>query len=201
MLINTDTKIFGSFSINPGNNGCKYFNSEFKKLKVNAIYKSFKVVDLEKAVNAAITFGFSGFGVSMPHKTDILNFCTQISEEVKIIQACNTVVIDNGKLTGYNTDWLGVRDYFKDIDVEGLSIIGTGGFSRAVQYFCTNHNIPFEVFSRENISSLSTSKYPSFNATPADIKCDFDGRPHTKVGKRIAALQAKYQLQLYLHNE
>ena len=40
-MINKETKIYCSFSSNPGNNGCIFFNSEFKELNMNAIYKSF----------------------------------------------------------------------------------------------------------------------------------------------------------------
>ena len=40
-MIDKDTKIYGSFSNNPGNNGCKFFNAQFKKEGINAIYKSF----------------------------------------------------------------------------------------------------------------------------------------------------------------
>ena len=39
-LINKDTKIYCSFSSNPGNNGCIYFNTKFQQNNINAIYKS-----------------------------------------------------------------------------------------------------------------------------------------------------------------
>ena len=37
MLINKDTKIFCSFSSNPGNNGCEFFNTKFQENNINAI--------------------------------------------------------------------------------------------------------------------------------------------------------------------
>ena len=30
-MINKDTQLYGSFSDNPGNNGCNFFNKGFKK--------------------------------------------------------------------------------------------------------------------------------------------------------------------------
>ena len=39
MQINKDTKIYGSFSSNPGNNGCVFFNRKFQENNINAIYK------------------------------------------------------------------------------------------------------------------------------------------------------------------
>lgn len=77
MLIDKDTKIFCSFSINPGNNGCVFFNEKFKQNNVNALYKSFFSDNIKKSVEAVKTLGISGFAVSMPFKIEILNFVNQ----------------------------------------------------------------------------------------------------------------------------
>ena len=69
--INKDTKLYGSFSIKAGNNGCKTFNACFDHYEMNAIYKSFSVTDIKDAVLSAKTLGFSGFAVSMPFKIEI----------------------------------------------------------------------------------------------------------------------------------
>ena len=49
-MINKETEIYCSFSSNPGNNGCIFFNSEFKELNMNAIYKSFYSDDIKKSI-------------------------------------------------------------------------------------------------------------------------------------------------------
>ena len=45
-MINKDTEIYCSFSSNPGNNGCVFFNKVFKKKNIDAIYKSFYSNDI-----------------------------------------------------------------------------------------------------------------------------------------------------------
>ena len=47
-IINKDTKIYGSFSSNPGNNGCTFFNNKFQENNINAIYKSFYSDNIKK---------------------------------------------------------------------------------------------------------------------------------------------------------
>ena len=54
-MINKDTKIYGSFSSTPGNNGCLFFNEKFNEDKINAIYKSFYSNDIKKSIEAAKT--------------------------------------------------------------------------------------------------------------------------------------------------
>ena len=65
-MINKDTKIYGSFSSSPGNNGCEFFNKEFEDRNINAIYKSFYSDDIKKSIEAVKTLSISGFAVSMP---------------------------------------------------------------------------------------------------------------------------------------
>ena len=198
MLINKDTKLYGSFSTNPGNNGTFFFNAKFSELGIDAIYKSYKVADIAQAVQAAITLGFKGFAVSMPFKFTVVEHCDHLSKTAQEIGAVNTVVIRDGELFGYNTDYLGVSKFFEDKHISGLSIIGNGGFSKAIQYYCVLNDIDFEIYTRSNIEYLSQSRYPIFNASPADYECEFDGRPSTYAGKLIARYQAEEQLKLYL---
>lgn len=200
MQINKDTKLFGSFSSNPGNNGCKFFNSEFKRNGIDAIYKSFIGLDAEDVFNAAKILGFSGYALSMPLKIDIINFLDNLDIHAREIGAVNTVVLENGIYKGYNTDWLGVRRYLVENKVKGLSIVGNGGFSRAIQYCCKKENIDFDIYTRANLDELSNAPYITFNATPADVVCDIDGRPSSATGKLIAKYQALEQYKLYVRD-
>jgi len=197
MQINKDTKLFGSFSNTPGNNGCKYFNARFQEEGINAIYKSFKGLDAKDIIFSARTLNFSGYALSMPLKISCIPYLDSMNEDAKEINAVNTVLNVNGKQVGYNTDWLGVREYFKKHNINSISIIGTGGFSKAIQYCCRIEGIDYEIFNRENIKKITKAKYNIFNATPANFICDIDGRPNTPTGREIAELQAKEQFKLY----
>lgn len=199
MSINKDTQIFGSFSETPGNNGCEFFNEAFEIYHINAIYKSFHSIDIEKSIESAKHLKFSGFAVSIPHKVKILDYLDEYGDGVLEIGAANTVIINNGKLCGYNTDWIGVRDYFLDA-IDKLTILGNGGFSKAVQYVCKVKNIPFKVITRKDWGDVYDLDGYVFNATPIDVVTKgylIDGRPNTQQGKTIAKLQAIEQFKLY----
>ncbi len=201
MQIDKYTKIYCSFSTNPGNNGCLFFNKKFKNDNINAIYKSFYSDNIIKSVEAVKTLKISGFAVSMPYKIEILNYVDEIDEICETIGSCNTVINKEGKLKAYNTDWIGIRDYFINSEIpESILIAGNGGFSRASQYTFKKLKIPFEIITRKNWIELKTSKQKIFNATPVDIENKInliDARPNENDGKIIAKFQAEEQYKLY----
>jgi shikimate dehydrogenase len=85
-----------------------------------------------------IALDIKGFNITIPHKENILQFMNDVSEEASIIGSVNTVVNDDGKLTGYNTDINGILEslnpYKDDIFGKEVSIVGAGGSARAVIY-------------------------------------------------------------------
>ena len=198
-MINKDTKIYASFSNNPGNNGCKFFNNMFKKDGINAIYKSFHSNDILESIIAVKILDIKGFAVSMPFKVDILKFVDKKSSEVKEIGAANTVINDDSVLTAYNTDWMGVYEYLQSFVIEDITILGDGGFSKAVQYACKKLSISTKIITRTNWDTIKDVSNTVFNATPADVihKNLIDGRSHTVEGKIIANLQAIEQYKIY----
>ena len=199
-MINKDTLIFGSFSSNPGNNGCVYFNNKFKDNDINAIYKSFYSEDIETSLMSAISLGFSGFAVSMPFKFEIIKYVDHMDKAVKEIGAANTILIKSNKTYAYNTDWIAAKQYIEKLGISEIMILGNGGFSKAIQYACKQLNIKYKIITRENWELINKEQeLYIFNATPADVdnKNLIDGRPHTKTGKEIATMQAEKQYDIY----
>lgn len=197
-FITTQTKIFGSFSESPGNNGTAFFNSAFQRNKVNAVYLPVKCDSTENAIDVMRIMNFQGASFSKPHKISIMHLLDEVDITARKIGAVNTVVHLDGKLIGYNTDWLGVHAILADVQPRHLYIYGKGGFSKAVQFACEKLQIDFYVLGRnESIPDNAII----FNATPVDITAQkstiLDGRPFTVIGKKIFTEQAKYQYNLY----
>jgi shikimate 5-dehydrogenase len=199
LIIDKETLLFGSFSKNPGNNGCKYFNNRFQNENINAIYKSYYSDNIADSFNAAKTLNFGGFAISMPFKFAIVDLVDSVDEAVLDITSANTVLIKEKKSTAYNTDWIAASIYLENLKIEKLTILGDGGFSKAVQYACKKIHIEYDIITRKNWASISTIENHIFNATPVDVnhKNMIDGRPHTNQGKEIALLQAEEQYKLY----
>ena len=200
--INKDTKIYGSFSSNPGNNGCLFFNEAFKKHNINAIYKSFYSDDIEKSIVAVKTLGIAGFAISMPFKEKVLEYVDEFDVSVLDIGAANTIINNDGILTAYNTDWVGVYNFFKDLNLAHINIIGTGGFAKSIMYAFVKLGISFSIVTRKDIPNIDDISDEYFiNATPIDIQSTIntiiDARPNTDDGKKIAKLQSIEQFKLY----
>jgi shikimate dehydrogenase len=203
-IVNKHTKLYGSFSLNPGNNGSMFFNHKFEQDNINAIYKSFYSDNIKDSVFAARILNFSGFAISMPFKTEVLEYVDEIDPVAQIIGAANTVVNNNEHFKAYNTDWIGVSNFFKDKGLKHINIIGTGGFAKAIMYAFTQLGINFSIVNRKNIPNIDkvTGEY-FINATPAEIKSKintiFDARGFTEIGKEIFKLQAEEQYKLYIN--
>lgn len=98
-------------------------NHAFAKLGLNYAYLAFEIDNekLEKAVDAIRTLDMRGSNVSMPNKQKILPYLDKLSPASEMTGAVNTIVNDNGVLTGYTTDGTG---FMKSLEDEGLNIIG-----------------------------------------------------------------------------
>jgi len=123
--------------------------AQFKN--IDYIYLPFDVVvnNLEIALKGVVAFGIRGLNVTIPHKEKIIKYLDEVSEEAAMIGAVNTIVNDDGKLKGYNTDINGILESlteFKDlISGSKVCVIGAGGGARAVIYTLIRHFKPEQI--------------------------------------------------------
>lgn len=120
--------------------------------KIDYVYLPFDIpsANLRSALKGMTALGIKGFSVTIPHKESAIQYMNDISEEAAMIGSINTIVNDQGKLTGHNTDVYGVLETllpFKD-DISGnqISVIGAGGSARAVIYTLIRHFKPKKIF-------------------------------------------------------
>ena len=90
---------------------------------------------LASAVRGLCDAGIAGFNVTIPFKTEIIPLLDALSEDARRIQAVNTVVIEDGRMVGHNTDVVGFLAGFAErgIALTGKKavLIGAGGAARA----------------------------------------------------------------------
>ncbi len=123
-------------------------NYAFNKLDLNYVYLPFDInpANLKEALRGMAALGITGFNVTIPHKERIVEYLDELSDGAKIVNAVNTVVNENGKLLGYNTDIDGIAktlEAFKEkLNGKTVSLFGAGGAARAVIYtLITRFNI------------------------------------------------------------
>ncbi len=118
-------------------------NLAFKSLKLNCVYLTFQVRihELDTAIKGIKALGVSGFNVTVPHKVAILSFMDEIRPLASVIGAINTVVNDDGKLVGYNTDGQGALAALlnEGANPKGKRVVllGAGGAARAIAFTLT----------------------------------------------------------------
>lgn len=113
-------------------------NEAFRLLELDYVYLCFDVNEetLPAAVEGLKTCGIRGFNLTMPNKNKIMELLDELSPEAELIGAVNTVLNDNGRLIGYNTDGYGfmqsVRDAGHDVKGKAVTVMGIGGASMAI---------------------------------------------------------------------
>jgi len=91
--------------------------------------------------------------VTNPYKEQIIELLDEIDDDATKIGAVNTILNNNGKLIGYNTDIIGfelsLNNYLpKEISQFKALILGTGGASKAVCFVLEKMNIPYILVSQ-----------------------------------------------------
>lgn len=131
-------------------------------------YSAVKVApaDLEGQVRAFQQSGFTGFNITVPHKTTIIPFLDKLAPTARQVGAVNTVKIsDDGKLTGFNTDGIGFIKNLKE-QARGwprdkpVLILGAGGAARAAATALLNDGAPMIMVcnrTREKAQALADS--------------------------------------------
>lgn len=118
------------------------YNYSFARLGLDYVYVALDVKEegVREAVSAMKLFGMRGGNVTMPDKTEAAKYMDELSPAARIIGAVNTIVNDDGRLTGHMTDGEGFVNNLKDhgISVRGKKIIvaGGGGAATAIQVQC-----------------------------------------------------------------
>jgi len=109
-------------------------NAAFNKMGLDYLY----VQELGKAVEGMKALNIKGLNVTIPHKVTIIPFLDKLDRLAERIGAVNTIVNNDGILTGYNTDATGFLQALleKGIEPKGENVIilGAGGASRAVSF-------------------------------------------------------------------
>lgn len=85
---------------------------------------------------------FSAINVTIPYKEKVIPYLDWISEEANKIGAVNTIVNKGGKLYGYNTDYMGLKEMISYFDIaikdKKVMILGTGGTSKTASLLVSN---------------------------------------------------------------
>jgi shikimate dehydrogenase len=112
-------------------------NAAFEALGLDAAYVPFPVERgrLAQAARGLPALGIRGANVTVPHKESVLELLDETDVEAGAIGAVNTLVIEDGRLLGFNTDAPGLVRSLQSAGVSltgaHVTVVGAGGAARA----------------------------------------------------------------------
>ncbi len=152
------------------------YNYCFEKQGMDYAYLAFDIKKEEtaEAIRALKLLHVKGFNVTMPCKTAAKDCCDELSQAAELIGAVNTVVNDQGRLVGHNTDGLGWVQGCRanGIEIKGkkMTIAGSGGAATAITITSALEGI------REmSVFAMKDSFYSNAEATVEKIRSHVPG--------------------------
>ena len=114
-------------------------NEAFAYLGLDYAYLAFEVDNetLEDAIKGIRALKMAGANLSMPNKTSVIKYLDRLAPAAQLCGAVNTIVNENGVLTGHITDGIGYMSALKDNQIDAIgkkmTIVGSGGAATAIQ--------------------------------------------------------------------
>lgn len=114
-------------------------NAAFRSLGLNIIYLACRVEAIGDAVRGLRALGgFAGASVTIPHKVSAMDHLDRVDHTALHIGAVNTIVVEQGRLVGYNTDATGalraLREGGAALKGQSIVMLGSGGAARAIAF-------------------------------------------------------------------
>jgi shikimate dehydrogenase len=152
-------------------------NSVFKSLNIDACYSRTQLTDGSHLRDVFFAKALSGANVTVPHKEAAYAQCDEVRGIAQTIRAVNTLVLENDKLIGYNTDADGFMSAIASFgQIRNALIIGAGGTARALSIALSHGGITptilnrsrgrLEYFEREGFECFD---WEEFTARPYDL--------------------------------
>ena len=141
--ITVDTKLIALLG-NPLRQSVSYLtqNQVYEELGLDYCYFPVELPradQLESVIAGFREMNFAGFAVTKPYKEQVLPYLDRLDSTAEKMGACNTVVVEDGCLVGYNTDGIGCTRSLREergFDPAGSRVFsyGAGGAARAVLF-------------------------------------------------------------------
>ncbi len=111
----------------------------FEYYGINAVYVAFEVEDVKKAIEGIKALGIKGLNITVPFKERVFELVDEVDSDTAFLQAVNTVKNVDGRLFGFNTDYLGFMEMFEEYvkfysNSDKVVVVGAGGVALSVVY-------------------------------------------------------------------
>ena len=136
---------------------------------------------LAATLDAAKRLRFAGVNITHPYKQQVIPLLDELSPEARRIGAVNTVAFEDGRATGYNTDYLGfaegLRRGLEGARFDSVVQLGAGGGGAATANALLEHGtgvLHIYDVERERADSLAASLIPTFGTDRVSVIDELD---------------------------
>lgn len=137
-------------------------NFLFSHFGISANYKKIHLLNPHHLRSTLLSL--NGANITLPYKTNAFEVCDEVSQIAQEIQAVNTIISQDSKLLGFNTDAFGFWECIASLGVKNALILGAGGSARAIGVILQKKGI--EVF----IHNRTTEKLDFFKKRNIQIQ-------------------------------
>lgn len=112
-------------------------NAAYQAMGLPAKFLAFQVSNAEEALRRIQDMEIRGASVTMPFKTAMMAHLDEADEDSRVIGAVNTVWVQEGKIRGTNTDWIGFNRSLKQhlgMGGKTFAVMGSSGAARAAVF-------------------------------------------------------------------
>ncbi len=143
-------------------------NAALEASGINGIYLSFEANELEQVEEVIRGYDIRGMNVTIPYKQEIMDHLDAVDKDASSIGAVNTIVNEDGRLIGHNTDVDGIHEALGRAGFEAedrrILIMGSGGAARACTHYMTSRGCDITITGRNADSG---------NALASDFGADY----------------------------
>jgi len=171
----------------------KYFEQKFQREGITGCtYQLFPIASIDEFPDLLKSHpDLCGLNVTIPYKQLVIPFLHSVQYLPVGLNACNCIRIENGQLTGFNTDVAGFEESFSPLlqpcHVKAL-ILGSGGAASAVAFVLNKLGIDYKIVSRSRShraalsyndlnESIISTHHIIVNTTPVGMYPNVDACP------------------------
>ncbi len=152
-------------------------NSVYERLGIKACYTRILLEDGNRLKKRFLELGLSGANITVPHKEAAFRACDEVRGFANKVGVVNTIVNENGRLVGYNTDADGFMFAIEEFsDIRRILVLGAGGTAKALVQKFLDEGMEVVVLNRsqkrlEEFAKLDVKRYTweSFQSEPFDL--------------------------------
>tara|TARA_A100001015_G_C15038992_1_gene738264 strand:+ start:2592 stop:3386 length:795 start_codon:yes stop_codon:yes gene_type:complete len=157
-------------------------NYWLKKNNIDAVYEKKKInhENIKNIIEDIRNAKINGINVTVPFKKHVIPFLDDLSEEASITQSVNTILLENDKIIGYNTDIVGFQLSLKrtkyDLKNKKVFILGSGGVVPSILFSLEKSGVSEIILSnrtKEKADGLKKT-FPNLNIVEWGIVPEFD---------------------------